>query len=131
MIFVTYKFDVHPAPPGPDLFVSGNRYCPAMAFFALTMTHGLNWDASRQIREQQAWDEHAEFMDGLVDDGFVILGGPIGDGEQALLIVEAMDEHEIEARLGEDPWASMGLLRIGAAQPWTIWLDGRRSIRAR
>jgi hypothetical protein len=28
-------------------------------------------------------------MDGLVDDGFIILGGPVGDGEQTLHIVEA------------------------------------------
>ncbi|MCW2947037.1 MAG: hypothetical protein JWR24_3754 [Actinoallomurus sp.] len=102
-----------------------------MAFFALTMVFGPNWDASQQIREQRAWDEHAAFMDGLVDDGFVILGGPIGDGEQALLVVEATNEREIKARLGEDPWTSMGLLRIGAIQPWAVWLDGRQSNRTR
>lgn len=90
------------------------------------MVHGHNWDSSRGIREQDAWDEHAAFMDGLVDDGFVILGGPIGDGEQVMVVVEAPDGHQVEARLGEDPWAPMGLLRIGAVQPWTIWLDGRR-----
>jgi len=102
-----------------------------MAFFALTMVSGPSWDASRQRREQHAWDQHAAFMDVLTDDGFVILGGPIGDGEQVLLVVEARDEREIKARLGEDPWAPMGLLRIGAIQPWTVWLDGRQSKRKR
>ena len=100
-----------------------------MAFFALTMVNGATWDASRQRREQHAWNVHAAFMDGLVDDGFVILGGPIGDGERVLLVVEAKDEREIEARLGEDPWASIGLLRIGAIEPWTVWLDGRERNR--
>jgi uncharacterized protein YciI len=98
-----------------------------MAFFTLTMVHGPSWDGTRQIREQRAWDEHAAFMDGLVDNGFVILGGPIGDGEQVLLIVEARDEQETTERMAADPWASMGLLRIGAVQHWTIWLDGRRA----
>ncbi len=98
-----------------------------MAFFALTMVNGPSWDASRQRREQHGWDEHATFMDRLVEEGFVILGGPIGDGERTLLAVEAGDEREIKARLAEDPWASMGLLQIGAIQPWTIWLDGRQS----
>jgi uncharacterized protein len=102
-----------------------------MAFFALTLVHGPSWDASRQIREQDAWDEHAAFMDGLVDSGFVLLGGPIGDGEQVLLAAEATDEREIKVRLGEDPWAPMGLLRIGAIQSWTIWLDGRHVSQAR
>jgi uncharacterized protein YciI len=102
-----------------------------MATFALTMVHGPSWDASRQIREQEAWDEHAAFMDRLVDDGFVILGGPIGDGEQALLIVEARNEQEAEARMGGDPWAPMGVLRIGTLQPWTIWLDSRQKHQTR
>lgn len=96
-----------------------------MGVFALTMTHGPGWDATRGIREQQAWPEHASFMDGLVDCGFVILGGPLGDGEHVLLMVEAGDEHEVAARMGEDPWASMGLLRIGPLERWNIWLDSR------
>jgi hypothetical protein len=98
-----------------------------MAVFALTMVRGPNRDASRQIREQDAWDEHAAFMDGLVSDGFVIIGGPVGGGERILLAVEAADEREIRTRLAEDPWASMGLLRIGAIEPWALWLDGRHS----
>lgn len=64
-------------------------------------------------------------MDGLVEDGFVILGGPVGKGEQTLHVVEAADEDEIAARLAEDPWASAGLLRIGAIEPWALWLDSR------
>lgn len=96
-----------------------------MAVFALTTSHGPGWDASRGIREQQAWDEHASFMDALVDDGFVILGGPLDDGQRALLMVEARDEREVVARMGEDPWALLGLLRIGALKRWSIWLDGR------
>ncbi|MGH8868510.1 MAG: hypothetical protein ACRDYU_11000 [Actinomycetes bacterium] len=40
--------------------------------------------------------------------------------------VEASDEHAVEGRLAADPWATMGLLRIGSIEPWTIWLDGRR-----
>ena len=69
-----------------------------------------------QIRDQEAWNEHAAFMDGLVNDGFVMLGGPIGAGERALHVVEAADEDEIRMRLEEDTWASMGLLRIGTIE---------------
>jgi uncharacterized protein YciI len=96
-----------------------------MAYFVLTMVHGPNWDRSRPIREQQGWDDHAAFMDRLTDDGFVILGGPLGDGEQALLIAEAADEAQARSRVAGDPWAEMDLLHIGLVQPWTIWLDGR------
>lgn len=96
-----------------------------MAVFALTMNHGPGWDPARGIREQQAWAEHASFMDGLVDDGFVILGGPLGDGEHVLLMVEAADEQEVAARMSQDPWVPMGLLRTGPLERWSVWLDGR------
>jgi uncharacterized protein YciI len=97
-----------------------------VAHFAVTMVHGPNWDTSkaglRGIREQDAFDEHAAFLDRLVDDGFVVLGGPLGEGEAGLLIVEAADEAEAMARLAEDPWKPMGLLHVGEIRPWTIWL---------
>ncbi|MGB6579966.1 MAG: YciI family protein [Streptosporangiaceae bacterium] len=96
-----------------------------MANFAVRLVHGPNWDAERPIRGQDGWDEHAAFMDGLVEDGFIIVGGPVSDGEQTLHAVEAADKNEITARLALDPWASAGLLQIGTIEPWALWLDGR------
>ena len=61
-------------------------------------------------------------MDALVEDGFVILGGPVGNGDEVLLIVRADSEPEIEARLAEDPWLPMGVLRIARIERWQIWL---------
>jgi len=96
-----------------------------MANFAVRLVHGPRWDPSRPIRDQDGWDEHAAFMDGLVDDGFLILGGPVGNGDQTLHVIEAADEQDITTRLARDPWASAGLLRIGTIEPWALWLDGR------
>ena len=70
-------------------------------------------------------------MDGLVDDGFIILGGPVGNGEQTLHVVQAADENEIRASFARDPWASAGLLRIGTIESWALWLDGRSGRTAR
>ncbi|HUD39179.1 MAG TPA: hypothetical protein VMR14_19930 [Streptosporangiaceae bacterium] len=97
-----------------------------MASFALTLIHGPGWDASRPIREQDGWDEHAAFMDGLVEDKFIIVGGPLGSGDRTLHLVEARDDAEIRSRLAEDPWARAGLLLVGSIEPWALWLDGRR-----
>ena len=98
-----------------------------MPMFAVTLESGPNWDYSRPRREQDAWDAHASFMDALVDDGFLVLGGPIGDvnGRYTMHAIEAADEDEIRRRFAEDPWAPMGLLQVGKIEPWTIWLDGR------
>jgi uncharacterized protein YciI len=97
-----------------------------VTFFVLTEVAGPNWNPSQQRREQDGWDEHAAFMDALVDDGFVVLGGPIGDGERVMLVVEAADEREIESRLAADPWNKDSTLRVDSVEPWTVWLDGRQ-----
>ena len=93
-----------------------------MTCFAVILEHADAWDASRGLREQDAWDEHAAFMDALVDDGFVVLGGPLGDDRRVLLVVEADAEDAVAARLAADPWWSMGLLRLVDIQPWQILL---------
>jgi uncharacterized protein len=101
-----------------------------VAYFLVTSVWGPSRDPSRGRREQDGWDEHAAFMDGLVEDGFVVLGGPV-DEEKAMLLVEAADEDEVRARLAEDPWRTMGMLETGELRPWTIWLDRREITGAR
>jgi uncharacterized protein YciI len=95
---------------------------------AVLIEHAAGWDDARGLREQDGWDEHAAFMDALVDDGFVVLGGPIGegDGENTLLIVAAPDEQAARTRLAADPWFE-GALTIASIRAWTVWLRARAS----
>jgi hypothetical protein len=95
-----------------------------VATFAVTMEHGPRWDASRGIRDQDGFPEHAAFMDALVEAGFVIVGGPLDGGRAALLLVEAADEAQLRTRLAADPWAPTRL-RVASVQRWDLWLDGR------
>jgi hypothetical protein len=53
-----------------------------MAVFAVTTAKGSSWDVGRPIREQQAWDEHGAFADRLVEQGVIILGGPISSDSE-------------------------------------------------
>jgi uncharacterized protein YciI len=92
-------------------------------FFAVSLEHAGPWDFARGLREQAGWDEHAAFMDGLVEAGFIVLGGPLSERE-ILHVIRADDEREVRARLAEDNWARNGMLRITAIRPWTILLDG-------
>jgi uncharacterized protein YciI len=112
------------AAPG---IVGTRGYRAAMAFFAVTMVHGANWDPARGVREQARWDEHAAFMDRLTEEGFVVLGGPLSGGARALLLIEAAGEQEIRARLAADPWEPMGLLHPGTVEPWSTWLGAERA----
>ena len=62
-------------------------------------------------------------MDALTDDGVVVLGGPVGegDGEDVLLVVDVEDEAAIRAHLADDPLAN-GMLTIESVAPWSVWL---------
>lgn len=93
-----------------------------MTAFAVLRRRGPAWDRSRGMREQDAWEEHAAFMDGLAADGFVLRGGPLGDGERTLLIVEAESERALRDRLAADPWTPMDLLRVESVERWEVLL---------
>ena len=94
-------------------------------YFAVHRVRGPAWDASRPMREQALWREHADFMNGLVAAGFVVLGGPLGGGAEVLLVIESSSAEAVRARLGEDPWSETGLLEVTRVEPWTVLLDGR------
>jgi uncharacterized protein YciI len=97
-------------------------------YYLVELARGATWDYSRPRRSQVMWDEHAAFMDALAEEGVVILGGPVGegDGEDVLLVVDMANEAAIRARLADDPWAN-GLLTIKRVAPWSVWLRARDS----
>jgi uncharacterized protein YciI len=93
---------------------------PDRRVFAVFDTRGPHWNDSKPMEEQADWRAHADFMNGLLAEGFVLLGGPLTGTRDVLLIVRATDEAEIEARLEKDIWVAKGLLRRRQINPW--WL---------
>jgi hypothetical protein len=97
-----------------------------MAMFLVVLRRsGPEWDRSRPMEEQSGWDEHASFMDGLVDDGFIVLGGPLADDVRTAHAVEADSEDAVRATLARDPWSETHLV-VDSIEPWTIRLDARQ-----
>jgi uncharacterized protein YciI len=78
------------------------------------------------MEEQSDWLAHAAFMDALVDEGFVVLGGPLADEHRVVLAVEAGSEDDVRAMLARDPWSGSHLV-VDSVDRWTIRLDGRRA----
>jgi uncharacterized protein YciI len=91
-------------------------------YFVVVREPGPEWDGSRPMREQDGWDDHAAFMDGLAEDGFIVLGGPLGEGLKFMHVVDAASAEEAEQRFEDDPWTSMGLLRLASVEAWEILL---------
>ena len=96
--------------------------------FLATQIRGPDWDPSKERREQKGWDEHAAFMDSLADEGKIVLGGPVGDGTDALLVVDAPDDDAVYLMLGDDPWYGT-ILQTAIVIPWDDL--GRRPRRLR
>ena len=93
-------------------------------FLVVLRRSGPQWDPSRPLEEQSDWSAHASFMDGLVDDGFIVMGGPLADEERVAHAVEAESEDAVLAIFARDPWSETHLL-VDSIDPWTIRLDGR------
>jgi uncharacterized protein len=93
-----------------------------MGRFAVIREAGPGWDPAKTLRDQVAWEEHAAFMNALDEEGFIVIGGPVGGGPKTLLMVEAESEGEIRRRLGEDPWGPLGLLTVASVERWEILL---------
>jgi len=59
--------------------------------FAVILSHGNAWQASRSLEEQEDWEAHRSFMNALEKEGFVVLGGPLEGTHDVLLIFRADD----------------------------------------
>jgi len=94
----------------------------AHMYFAVIREQGAAWDPSLSMREQDYWPEHADFVNGLLDAGFTLLGGPLGEGNpyRAMVIVDASSPSDAEARLDEDPWTTANILLTKTVDRWEV-----------
>ena len=88
--------------------------------FAVIRSRGPLWDSARLMEQQKDWLEHADFMNGLHADAFVLFGGPLEGTSEVLLIVRAENAEEIAARLSGDCWSENNLLRVSRILPWRL-----------
>jgi uncharacterized protein YciI len=96
-----------------------------MAMFHVVLVRsGPKWDSARPLEEQSDWLAHASFMDQLVEEGFILLGGPLADEHRVVHVVEAESAEAARATFARDPWSGTHL-QVDAIDPWTIRLDGR------
>ena len=93
-------------------------------FLVTVHRSGPEWDPSRPLDQQPDWRAHATFMNGLVEEGFIILGGPLADEHRVVHAVEAESEDAVRATFARDPWSGTHL-HVETIEPWTIKLDAR------
>jgi hypothetical protein len=96
-------------------------------FLVLLRHSGPDWDLEQPMDQQSNWSEHANYMDGLVDAGVIVLGGPLDD-VRVVLAVEAGSEATVREILARDPWSETHLV-VDTVDSWTLRLDGREGRR--
>jgi uncharacterized protein YciI len=90
------------------------------------------------MREQPFWSEHATFVNGLMEEGFFLLGGPIvgGDVDEAfspasdpvgaeglyrtMVVVQAAGSAEAGRLLEQDPWVRAGVIERVSIDRWEL-----------
>jgi uncharacterized protein YciI len=97
-------------------------------FHVVLLQAGPQWLPGRPLEEQTGWQEHAEYMDALVEEGFIVLGGPVSDDGRVVHAVEAESEDAVRATWARDPWSETHLV-VDSIEPWTIRLDGRETAK--
>jgi uncharacterized protein YciI len=91
--------------------------------FVVISAAGARRDLTIGTRDQAYWDEHAAYIDALVESGFIVLGGPFSDEGGAMIVVRAESEAEVRERLATDPWYVNQILRLDGIHRWEIFIQ--------
>jgi uncharacterized protein YciI len=93
-------------------------------FLVTVRPSGPKWEPSRPLEQPSHWPAHAAFVDGIVEDGLIVLGGPLADEHRVVHAVEAESQDAVRATFARDPWSETHL-HLESIEPWTLRLDRR------
>jgi len=75
------------------------------------------------VDEQPGWDEHAAFIDDLVERGIFVMGGPLADQAGSLSLLENVTEQEARELVAEDPFVANGVFELEEVRAWNVFVD--------
>ena len=81
--------------------------------------------------EQAAWDEHAAFIDDLIERGIFVMGGPYADHSGSHTLLENVTEAEARELVLRDPFVASGVFELEDVRAWNVYVDelsARRSV---
>jgi hypothetical protein len=88
----------------------------------IRVSAGPTWNGG-PIREQPGWDEHAAFVDDLVDRGIFVMGGPFADDSGSLVLHENVDADESRRIMAGDPFVQNGVFVVEDVREWDVFVD--------
>jgi uncharacterized protein YciI len=75
--------------------------------------------------DQPGWDEHAAFIDDLVERGLFVMGGPWTNRLGSMSLWEGMDADGVRDVMQRDPFVLNGVFEIEDVADWTVYVDTR------
>jgi uncharacterized protein YciI len=73
--------------------------------------------------DQPGWDEHANFVDALVESGTFVMGGPFSDNSGSLVLLERVTSDEARTLIATDPFVVNGVFLVEDVRDWTVYVD--------
>jgi uncharacterized protein YciI len=83
---------------------------------------GPTW-TSGAVDEQPGWDEHAAYIDDLIERGIFVMGGPFADQKGSLSLLEHVTEQEARELIADDPFVANGVFELEEVRAWNIFVD--------
>jgi uncharacterized protein YciI len=72
---------------------------------------------------QTGWDEHAAFIDELIERGIFVMGGPYSDYSGSHTILQGIDEAEARELVLRDPFVANGVFELEDVRAWNVYVD--------
>jgi uncharacterized protein YciI len=96
-----------------------------VSLFAVSREAGPTWTEGKGAFDQEGVNEHAAFMNGLVDEGLIVAAGPLAGTDsgriRVLLIADASNANEVVELLARDPWEQTKRIQTATIESWTLF----------
>ena len=83
---------------------------------------GPTW-TSGPPEAQPDWDDHAMFVDALVERGTMVMGGPFADFSGTMVVLEGVDAEGARDAVAGDPFLANGVFVLEEVREWTVYVD--------
>ncbi len=85
-----------------------------MRFFVLEYRYA-DMDARALVRP-----DHVAWLQSLLEEGTLVLAGPVGDGSCAMMVLHVASEEDARQVVARDPYTAAGVGVDHVLRPWNV-----------
>jgi uncharacterized protein len=85
-----------------------------MGFYVLEYRYA-DLEARARVRS-----DHLAYLQSLLEEGILVLAGPVGDGSGAMMVLQVASEQEARRVIDADPYTAAGVGADHVLRPWNV-----------